>query len=97
MITANDIIDKVAKIYSITVDDMTSKKRHRVYADARAVVCYVLCSLRFCTFSEVARLLHKSHATVIYHNHRACDWMQTPRINPRGYNVIREIEREYIN
>lgn len=97
MVTAKDIINRVAEIYGITAEDMSSKERHRIYTDARAVACYVLCSLHLCTFSEVGRMLHKSHSTVMYHNHKACDWLRAPKLNPRGVKAIREIEKEYIS
>lgn len=94
MVNAHDILRYVADIYGITVDDMVSKLRYRRYADARAVACYVLCSLNFYTFSEVGRLLHKSHATVMYHNSRASDWLRSTRLNPRGVAAIKEVEKK---
>lgn len=97
MVTAKDIIDKVAELYGITADEMASPKRYRSYSEARAVVCYVLCTLHNCTFSEVGRMLNKCHATVMYHNHKANDWMRRPKLNPRAVVAIREIEKQYIN
>ena len=97
MVTANEIIEKVADLYGITVDDITSRKRYRLLCEARAVACYVLCSLNNSTFIEVGRLLNRRHGTVMHHNHRAGDWVRNPRLNPRGAMAIREIEEEYIN
>lgn len=97
MVNANEIIDRVAGIYGISSDDMILKKRFRINADAKAVVCYVLCSLHFFTLCEVGRLLHLTHAAVIYHNRRAGDWMRRPKLNPKAVVAIREIEKEYNN
>ena len=97
MVTARRIIERVAEIYGVTAEDLASPRRYRAYSDARAVVCYLLCTLHNCTFSEVGRMLNKRHATIMYHNHKANDWVRRPVLNPRAVVVIREMEKEYNN
>ena len=97
MVDAKQIISSAAKAFGITADELVSKKRYRSCADAKAVVCYVLCTLQSYKLIDVGHMLHICHATVIYHNRRAGDWLRNPLINPDGAKAIKEIEKEYIN
>ena len=92
-----DIIRDAAQMYGCTEEDVKSRKRHRQYAEARAVVCYMLYSFigRSCT--ETATLLNRTHGTVLYFNNRACDWLNMPRLNPRGAEVIKVLVERYKN
>lgn len=89
------IIRDAADLYGCTVADLKSPKRHRKYADARAVVCYILCQMRGWTYSEVGRTLHRTHSTVIYFNRRADEWLKLPILNPRGACAIKELVKRY--
>lgn len=90
-----DIMSDVADIYGITISDIKSRRRLRRYADARAVICYMLYSVKSMTLVEIAKMLNRTHASVIYFNRKAEDWLQTPLLNKRGACAIRELERRY--
>lgn len=91
----NDILRDAADLFGVTVEAVTSAMLHRQYADARAVVCYVLCSMRGMSTTEVGRMIHRTHATVIYYNRKADDWLRMPKLNRRGACAIRELENRY--
>jgi len=92
-----DISRDAARMYGCTVADVKSRKRHRQYAEARAVVCYMLHSCMGWSSIETATLLNRTHATVLYYNNRACDWLKMPRLNPRGARVIKVLVERYKN
>lgn len=91
----NQIISDVADLYGITQDDITSRKRQRKYADARAVICYIMCALDGRTFSEAGRTIHRTHASAIYFVSRATWWMQYPFLNQRAVAAIKELSKRY--
>jgi len=93
----NQIISDVADLYGITQDDITSRKRHRRFADARAVICYIMCALDGYTFSEAGRSIHRTHASVIYFVRRASWWMRSPVLNQRAVAAIKELTKRYYN
>jgi chromosomal replication initiation ATPase DnaA len=92
-----DIIRDAADLYGITIQDITSPCRKRRMADARAVVCYLLHSCIGLSSPEIGRMLKRTHATVLYFNRRADDWVRTPRLNPRGAAAIKELRQRYSN
>lgn len=90
-----DIINDVADIYGITPNDILSKRRIRRYVDARAVVSYLLYYIKGLTTTEVGKLLNRNHASVIYFNRKAEDWLRTPILNKRGASAIAELKKRY--
>lgn len=93
--TGQDVIGDVADIYGITASDIVSQRRIRRFTDARAVVCYLLYYRKRMTLVEIAKMLNRTHATVIYFNRKAGDWLRTPMLNKRGASAIRELEERY--
>lgn len=90
-----DIISDVADIYGITVDNILSKRRLRKYVDARCVISYVLYYVKSATLVDIAKRLNRTHATIIYFNKKADDWLRSPWLNKRGACAIRELEKRY--
>jgi len=90
-----DIISDVADIYGITVDNILSRRRIRRYVDARAVVCYLLCSIRGFSTTEVGEILNRNHSSIVYFNKKTKDWLMMPIINDRGYKAIKKLEKKY--
>jgi len=91
----NDIISDVADMYGITTSDILSKRRVRRYVDARKVISHVLYHGLGMTLSEIGRILHCTHATIIYFNRKADDWLNFPVTNNKGASIIRELEERY--
>jgi len=90
-----DIISDVADIYGIKASDILSRRRIRRYSDARTVVCYMLHTNLGLSTTEVGKMLNRTHATVIYLNRKAADWLRKPILNRRGACAIKELEKRY--
>lgn len=90
-----EIISDVADLYGITVDNILSRRRIRRYVEARSVVSYILYYVKGMTTIEVGEILNRTHASILYFNRNAKDWLRTPLINERGACAIRELEKRY--
>lgn len=90
-----EIISDVADIYGITVENILSRRRLRRYADARAVICYLLCFTQGYSTTEVGKVLNRNHSSIVYFNKKTRDWLRTPIINKRGACAIKELEKRY--
>lgn len=90
-----EIISDVADIYGITVDNILSRRRLRKYVDARCVISYVLYYVKKATLADIGRALNRTHATIIYFNKKAEDWVNSPILNKRGACAIKELEKRY--
>jgi chromosomal replication initiation ATPase DnaA len=82
------IISQVAKSYGVTPADILSNKKHRIFADCRTVICYVLCEGMGLPAIRVGVLLNRTHVTVLYHVAKGKDWLRMPILNNRGAAVI---------
>lgn len=90
-----EIISDVADIYGITVENILSRRRLRRYADARAVICYMLCFTQGYSTTEVGRVLNRNHSSIVYFNKKTRDWLRKPLLNKRGACAIKELEKRY--
>lgn len=95
MTRADIIINDAASLYGCDTEELTSSKRHRRFADARKVICYILCTLQGKTYSEVGRMLNRNHATVIYYEQKAGEWMRQPMLNTEGAERIKYIAKKH--
>ena len=82
------IISRVAEFYGVTPSDILSNKRHRIFADCRTVICYVLCVGLGLPAIRVGVLLNRTHVTVLYHIAKGKDWLRMPMLNNSGAAVI---------
>jgi len=89
---AENVIQQVASIYGVSVEDVLSRKRHRIFADCRTVICYILRSVYGMSTKDVGRLLGRTHVDVVYHTSKGEDWVYMPRLNPFGNTAILEVE-----
>lgn len=90
--TADDIIRQVASIYGVSVGDVLSRKRDRIFADCRTVICYVLCVDLGLPAIRAGALLNRTHVTVLYHIAKGRDWLRMPMLNMDGSAAILEME-----
>ena len=84
----NQIIGQVAKFYGVDSEDILSNKKHRIFADCRTVICYVLCVGMGLQAIRVGELLNRTHVTVLYHIAKGKDWLQMPILNDMGAEAI---------
>jgi chromosomal replication initiation ATPase DnaA len=89
---ASDVIQQVATIYGVSANDVLSRKRDRIFADARTVIFYALCELHKVSYKQAGRLMSRTHADVIYHVAKAHDWISNPKLNMDGAVAILEME-----
>jgi chromosomal replication initiation ATPase DnaA len=89
---AEEVINEVARMYGVQVEDIMSSKRHRELADCRTVICYTLCEICGLSRNEVSDIIHRRHSDVVYHIAKGKDWMEMPRLNIMGNTAILEIE-----
>ena len=82
------IISRVAEFYGVTPADILSNKKHRIFADCRTVICYVLCVGLGLPAIRVGAMLNRTHVTVLYHIAKGRDWLRMPILNNRGAAVI---------
>ena len=89
----NDIIRQVATLYGVTAEDITGGKRHRIFADCRTVVCYVLHERCGLSSTQIGDIINRTHATVLYFIGKAHDWKRMPVLNRQGFAALRDMER----
>lgn len=89
--TADNIIKQVADLYGVSVEDVLSRKRDRIFADCRTVICYVLCVGLGLPAIRAGALLNRTHVTVLYHIAKGKDWLRMPMLNYRGAAVINDM------
>lgn len=80
--------------FGITTDQLKSASHKWKYADARAVLCYVLHERWHLSLSAVGALLIRHHSTVLCAARKVKMWRENRNIFPReNYQVDRVIER----
>lgn len=60
------IIEAVAKVFGVSVEDLKSRKRDKDTALARQVVMYLISQRNNCTFTDVGRELNRAPATITH-------------------------------
>lgn len=71
------IIDIVSKVYGHNAQDITGPSQHRIFSDARCIICHEA-RLRAYTSKEIGQVLNRTHKSVYnmeakYHNLRKHD------------------------
>lgn len=90
--TAQQIINDVARYYGITPDELVHGDKHRIYADPRHVAAYCLHVRLGLCYSTIGRMLGgKRHATIIYAVNKVGSWMQFPQLNRRAVGFITKL------
>jgi len=88
----DNIIKQVADLYGVSVGDVLSRKRDRIFADCRTVIFFSLCELHKMSHKQAGRIMHRTHADAVYHIAKANDWINNPRLNMDGSAAILEME-----
>lgn len=92
---AEEIISDVAKMYDVTIADIMSNKKHRVFSESRTVICYTLCRINGLSSLEAGRILNRTHPDILYHLKKAEDWLRMPRLNMKGNTAILEMRSKH--
>ena len=91
-VRTTEIIKQVASLFGVTAEEVMSRRRTQGLADCRTVISYVLCADYGLGFSQVGRILKRTHANVMYHVVKGGYWLETPSINLRGCSAILEMQ-----
>lgn len=71
----NKIISEIANYFSLTVDEVKSKRKFASYVYARQMACYILRYKHKASTVEIGRFLNIDHATVIHGSRKIEDYM----------------------
>lgn len=74
--------------FGVTKDEILSKSRRRVLADARTVWCYAMRCHTNLTLPELGRRIERTHVTVMYHVAKGCECEKDRRLNPKCHDAI---------
>jgi len=83
-----DVIKQVASMYGVTVRQVMSRSRASALSDCRTVICHTLCKTYGMGYSDVGRIIHRTHADVMHHVGKGNDWLIMPYLNKRGCSAI---------
>ncbi len=61
----NEILRVVAHSYTVSVQEILSKDKHRNISEARQVACWLLRTRTRLSFPEIGRVVHKDHTSVM--------------------------------
>ena len=87
--TAQQIINDVARHCGITPDQLVHGDRQRVYTDPRHIAAYCLHVGLGLEYSAIGRMLGgKCHGTIIYAVDKVAAWMRLPQLNPDAVHFI---------
>jgi chromosomal replication initiation ATPase DnaA len=62
----NDIINNVLEAVGITMDRLTSDRRHRTLVDCRIYISYACRAYYHLSLSEIGRILNRDHTTILH-------------------------------
>ena len=65
-VTIDNIIQEVSVLYSVTPDDIRSKKRSAQISNARKVAAYIMREVTGMSFEDIGNEFGRDHATMIY-------------------------------
>ena len=92
---ARQIIEDVAALQSVAVEDILSPSRVRSVADARAIVCYILLRHFKMSSTDVGRAVNRNHASVLIAANKVEEWLKMPKQYFMAVTTIMSIERFY--
>ena len=92
---ARAIIRDVAGAYGIEPEDIRSATRTARVSDARAVVCLLLYAYLDLSGNEVAPLVGRTHAAVIYLADKARNFFVQPKSYKREIELIDKLVERY--
>lgn len=98
-VTINNIIDKVAKAFGVSSDDIRSEKKKAEISNARQVAMYIIREVTNLTYEEIgAQFGGKKHSTVIYSIETTEIKLEdNPQLKSTVYDIMKSIKDERID
>ena len=98
-VTINNIIDKVAKSFGVSPEDIRSDKKKSEISNARQAAMYIMREVTNLTFEEIgAQFGGKKHSTVIYSIESCESKMEdNPSLKNNIYDIMKSIKDERID
>ncbi len=97
-VTINNIIDKVARAFGVSPDDIRSEKKKAEISNARQFAMYIMREVTNLTYEEIgAQFGGKKHSTVIYSIEASESKMEdNPQLKNMVYEIMKSIKDERI-
>ena len=90
-----EIAEKVFRFvcgwFGVTKEEILSRSRRRVLADARTVWCYVMRCRTDLTLPELGRKIERTHVTVMYHVAKGGECEKDRKLNPNCHDAIEQV------
>ena len=95
-VTINNIIDKVAKSFGVSSEDIRSEKKKAEISNARQFAMYIMREVTNLTYEEIgAQFGGKKHSTVIYSIEASESKMEdNPQLKSTVYDIMKSIKDE---
>lgn len=95
-VTINNIIDKVARSFGVSPEDIRSEKKKAEISHARQFAMYIMREVTNLTYEEIgAQFGGKKHSTVIYSIEAAESKMEdNPQLKTSVYDIMKSIKDE---
>ena len=74
--------------FGVTKEEILSRSRRRVLADARTVWCYVVRCRTGLSVLELGRIIDRTHVTVMYHIAKGAEYEKDRKLNPDCHDAI---------
>lgn len=81
------VIEVVCKEYNISKEDLLSDKKHRIYADARAFIVYILLNEGI-NYIEATRAINRTRIAAYSYNKKINDLIMTSKREKYLYDDI---------
>ena len=89
-ITLNDVAQKVANYYDVTVDDFKSPARSQKISNARQIAVYLSRELTGKSFETIAEFFDKKHPTMLYSHGKIQDELKTDNLLQKEINELKK-------
>ena len=98
-VTINNIIDKVARSFGVSPEDIRSEKKKAEISNARQVAMYIMREVTNLTFEEIGgQFGGKKHSTVIYSIESCESKMEdNPSLKNNIYDIMKSIKDERLD
>jgi len=93
-LSVRDIVEKIAKLYNLTIEDLHKKTRQKDIMRPRQLIMYILREDFQISFPNIgAAMGGRDHSTVIHSCERIKEDLKTDETLPREINRIRDLFR----
>ena len=85
VITLRDIIDTVSQVYDMSMREIKTRNRSKIYVEPRKMLCFLAHYYRVAGCVELAKILQIDHTSVIHSRNCVKDLLQVndPEVTPK--------------